>query len=193
MWPKMELIKSRKGSDMINHEGFLYRRDKTKLNTINWRCAKAGCKGRLTTNLLYRQQQQPPVSSGVHMHPPNPVEVAIRRVQNTVKTAAVTTRDPPRSIVQAAIANVNEEIAAAVGSSTNLRQTIRRKRKATDNNSPAPGTGGELLIPDQLRQTTDQHRFLLFGNFFVLNFLFKPSMYYNDNNRMYLKWVIYSN
>ena len=100
------------------------------------RCAMVGCKGRLTTNLLYRQQQQPPVSSGVHMHPPNPVEVAIRRVQNTVKTAAVTTRDPPRSIVQAAIANVNEEIATAVGSSTNLRQTIRRKRKATDNNPP---------------------------------------------------------
>ena len=84
---------------MISHEGFLYRRDKTKLNTVNWRCAKGGCKGRLTTSLQYRQQQQPPVSSGVHMHPPNPAEVAVRRVENTVKTAAVTTRDPPRRIV----------------------------------------------------------------------------------------------
>ena len=149
---------------MISHEGFLYRRDKTKLNTINWRCAKAGCKGRLTTSLQYRQQQQPPpppVSSGVHMHPPNPAEVAVRRVENTVKTAAVTTQDPPRRIVQDAIADVNEEVAAAVGSSTNLRQIIRRKRKATDNNPPAPATIGELLIPDQLRQTTDQRRFLL--------------------------------
>ena len=76
----MELIQSRKGSDMISYDGFLYRKDKTKLNTINWRCAKAGCKGRLTTRLQYRQQQQTPVSSGVHMHPPNPAEVAVRRV-----------------------------------------------------------------------------------------------------------------
>ena len=41
MWPKMELMKSRKGSDMINHEGFLYRRDKKKLNTINWGQARS--------------------------------------------------------------------------------------------------------------------------------------------------------
>ena len=112
---------------------------------------KAGCKRRLTTSPRYRQQQQPPVSSSVHMHPPNPAEVAIWRVENTVKTAAVTTRDPPRRIVQGAIAPVNEEIAAAVGSSTNLRLTFRRKRKVTDNSSPAPGTVGELLIPDQVK------------------------------------------
>ena len=56
---------------MISHEGFLYRRDK-KLDTINWRCAKAGCKGCLTTILPCHQQQQPPVSSGVQqMHLPN--------------------------------------------------------------------------------------------------------------------------
>ena len=145
---------------MISHEGFLYRKDK-KLKTINWRCAKAGCKGRLATSLQYRKQHQPPVSSGVHTHPPNPSEVAVRRVENTVKTAAVTTRDPPRRIVQDAMAEVNEEVAAAVGSSTNLRQTIRRKRKATDNNPPAPANVGELFIPDKLRQTTDQRSFLL--------------------------------
>ena len=107
----MDFITSRKGSDMISHEGFLYRKDKTKLNTINWRCAKTGCKGRLTTSLQYREQQQPPVSSGVHTHPPNPTEVAARRVENSVKTAAVRTRDPPRRIVQDAMTEVNEEVA----------------------------------------------------------------------------------
>ena len=51
------------------------------------------------------------------MYPPNPAEVAMQRIKNTVKTAAVTTRDD----------------------------------KATDNNTPAPGTVGELLIPDQVK------------------------------------------
>ena len=162
----MEFTKSRKGSDMISYKGFLYRKDKTKLNTINWRCAKAGCKGRLTTDLQYRQQQQPPVSSGVHMHPPNPAELTVRRVENIVKTSAVTTRDPPRRIVEDAIACVNEEVAASVGSSTNLRQIIRRKRKATNNSPPVPATIGELLIPNQLRQTTDQRTFLLYDSGF---------------------------
>ncbi|XP_076820927.1 uncharacterized protein LOC143466174 [Clavelina lepadiformis] len=160
----MDFIISRKGSDMISYEGFLYRKDKTKLNTINWRCAKTGCKGRLTTSLQYREQQQPLVSSGVHTHPPNPLEVAARRVENSVKTAAVRTRNPPRRIVQDALTEVNEEVAAAVGSSTNLRQTIRRKRKATDNNPPAPVNVGELFIPDMLRQTTDQRGFLLYDS-----------------------------
>ena len=48
-------------------------------------------------------------------------------MENTVKTAAVTTRDPPRRMVQDAIAHVNEKIAAAVDSSTNLRQTFKQK------------------------------------------------------------------
>ena len=85
------------------------------------------------------------------MHPPNPAELAIQRMENIVKTAAVTMLDPRRKIVQDAIAHVNEKIAAAVGSSTNLRQTIRRKRKATYNNPLAPVTVGELLIPNQVK------------------------------------------
>ena len=122
-----------------------------KIITVNWRCAKAGCKGCLATILQCRQQQHPPASNGVQMHPPNPAEMAIQRMENTVKTAAVTTRDPQRRIVQDATTHVNEEIAAAAGSSTNLRQTIRWKRRATDNNPPAPGTVGELLLPDQVK------------------------------------------
>ena len=53
--------------------------------------------------------------------------------------------------MQDAIAHVSEEITAVVGSSTNLRQMFRRKRKAIDNNLPTPGTVGELLIPDQVK------------------------------------------
>ena len=58
------------------------------------------------------------------MHPPNPAKMAIQRLENTVKTAAVTTRDPPRRIVKDAIAHNNDKIAAAAGSSTNLCQTF---------------------------------------------------------------------
>ena len=61
-----------------------------KIETIYWRCAKAGCKSRLTTSLQYRQQQHPLVSSGVQMHPLNPAEMAIQRIENTVKAAANT-------------------------------------------------------------------------------------------------------
>lgn len=49
-------------------------------------------------------------------------------------TLAETIWDPPWTIVQDAMVEVNE--AAAVGSSMYFRQTIWRKRKATDNNAP---------------------------------------------------------
>ena len=135
-------IKSRKGSDMIIHEGFCTERTK-KWNTFNWRCA--GCKG----SFQYRQQQEPPSKQGRSNASTKSCGNGKIENGNTVKTAAVATWDPPQRIVQDAIAHVNEEIAAAVCSSINLRQTFRQNREAADNNPPAPGTVGELLIPDQ--------------------------------------------
>ena len=69
------------------------------------------------------------MNSSLQTHLLNPTEVAARRVENSVKTAAVRTRDPQGRIVQDAMTEVNEEVAAGVGTSTNLRQAIRLKWK----------------------------------------------------------------
>ena len=48
----MEILVSKKGKDMIGYNGNLYRKDKSRTYTINWRYVKEGCKGRFTCALL---------------------------------------------------------------------------------------------------------------------------------------------
>ena len=152
---------------MVAWEGYLYRKDKVKVNTVNWRCSKAGCNGRLITRAAYGpmdEDDDPPVESGNHTHPPNPVEVEVTKITNQVKASATRTNDPPRRIVQDALVNASEEAAATVGSATNLREVVRRKRRREENYPQNPGRREDLLIPPTLRTTTDGRRFLQFDS-----------------------------
>ena len=161
----MEIVKSKKGRHIVAWQGYLYRKDKEKINSVNWRCTKVRCPGRLTTRLAYETQdteEEPPVATGNHTHPPNPVEVAVRQIQTTIKDRAVETNDPPRRIVQDALEAASEEVAVAVGSATNLRENVRRKRKRGAGEHPNPATRADVIVPPNLRLTKDGRQFLLF-------------------------------
>ena len=69
-------------------------------------------------------------------------------IKNSVKTAVLTTRDPPCKILQCAIVGATEETVAA-----NLRQIARRKRKTEFGHPATPNTAADLIVPPNLRQT----------------------------------------
>ena len=73
----MKFLKSRKGQDMVLYEGYLYRKDKTKLSSINCMCSKTSCKGRLVTKVLFRDQIDPLILLRSHCHPPNLTEAKL--------------------------------------------------------------------------------------------------------------------
>ena len=183
----MEIVVSNKGKDMIGYNGNLYRKDKSRTYTINWRCVKEGCKGRLTTSLDYQKQirnNEIPVETGDHAHPPDPAGVQVKKIENRVTQLAASTSQAPRQIVQSVIENVSQEVAQRVGSATNLRETVRRKRRADDAFPRNPQHRRDINIPPALRRTLkgedflkydsgmeDDHRILIFCTDEMINVL----------------------
>ena len=150
------------------HGGFLYRKDKAKLNTVNWRCSVHSCKGRLITPILDPrpevQEDINPIEKGEHNHPPDPAGITVKKLQDRVKTAAVTTNDPPRRIVQDAIGTVGEEAAVKVRSNANLATMVNRKRRHQEAFAPIPQERQGFLVPPALKVTTTGVDFLLYDS-----------------------------
>ena len=71
---------------MVVSNGFLFRKDKSRITTINWRCVQKNCLGRLTTSVYYKNQDPdipfPIIHSGNHSHSANPGEICLRKIKN---------------------------------------------------------------------------------------------------------------
>jgi hypothetical protein len=171
----MPIVKSQKGSDLLEHEGYLYRQDRNNLNTKNWRCQqdkKYKCKARAVTPLDYEGIEDENIRlKGEHSHPPDPAEVGKRKLHASLKEAATANADPPRAVVAESLADVDEEVAARVRSNTNLANVVRRKRRAVDAFPPAPHQRMGFNIPPNLRTNLivdtgreDPQRILIFGS-----------------------------
>jgi hypothetical protein len=54
-----QILKGRKKA-LLAYNGFIYRRDKARAKTMNWRCMiREGCKGRLITAIDYEEDESP--------------------------------------------------------------------------------------------------------------------------------------
>ena len=71
-------------------------------------------------------------------------------IQNSVKTVALTTRDPPHRTVQNAMVRTTEEAKATLSSAANLREIVRQKRKVEFGHPLSPNTAADLIIHLQI-------------------------------------------
>ena len=159
----MEIILSKRGRDKICYNGFIYRKDKTTLSTITWRCEVDNCKGRLKTTLNYRNDNSC-TEKGEHCHSPDPVKVEMEKIKDKIVIAAEKTHDPPRRILQDAVVGVSDEVASRIGTGTNLRRTVLRKRKTIGGHPPPPRTAADIVIPESYRLTFCKENFLLYDS-----------------------------
>lgn len=148
------------------YQGYIYRKDHVKGNTINWRCSVRDCKGRLVTPLMDLQpgpvdDDVEPVRKGDHLHAPDPARVEVKKLHGVVKERAVTSEEPPRRIVQDAVAGIGEEAATKVRSNTNLTAMVNRKRRHGEAFPPPPHGRLAFEIPPNLRVTNNGQPFLL--------------------------------
>lgn len=157
----MEVVPSRKGKDNIAYEGYLYRLDKTHLETLSWRCTKTACKGRLTTPWNFREAVNG-VRRGEHSHPPDPVLIQIRKTEGEVRRLATETDNPPRRIVQDVLGTASQEVAQRVGSAINMREVVRRKRRRLEEEDEDEEADEENRprLPPALRQSLRGELFL---------------------------------
>ena len=156
----MDIIVSSRGKNKIAYKGYIYRKDKATQTTISWRCEVKGCKGRLSTTLEYESDRNC-TEKGEHSHAPEPVKVGEERVKEKVLKAAETTHDPPRRILQDAVAGLPDELAAKIGSGAKLKRSVSRRRRAMGNYPPPPLSAASIVIPESLRYTFTGDNFIL--------------------------------
>ena len=154
----MEVLRSKKGRDLIGYNGNIYRKDRDSATRITWRCRKTKCKGRLST-------RNPPIEGedavevGEYAHAPEPAEVEVERLRTKVIQGASTNHDPPRRVLQEALvaSQCGTEAMARVGSGTKYKRTVTRKRKHDEDHPPNPRNPVDINFPAALRRTyTDE-------------------------------------
>ena len=79
----MDVIKSRRGNDMVVNEGYIFSRDKPNKNgTVAFKCTIKSCSSRgVATGDMVNFQQ-----SGEHNHPPDYSKIEIMKRKNELKT-----------------------------------------------------------------------------------------------------------
>ena len=157
----MEVLKSKRGRDKIAFRGHLYRKDKRSLTRITWRCERRTCKGRIATTLNYSTPGAEAVETSEHNHESDAAKVEIQRVRGDMLESAVATNDPPRRILQDHSAGLSQEAAARIGSGTNLKRAVTRKRKREEGHPPLPAAPAAIVLPQQFRHTATGANFLL--------------------------------
>ena len=96
---QVEVIQSSKDKDMLAHEGFLHRRDRTCNSRVFWRCTKERlCKARIVTGLNYADTLLGELR-GEHDHLPNPVEIEAKKLAKKIRMQAASSMDAPRAII----------------------------------------------------------------------------------------------
>lgn len=96
-----------------------------------------------------------------HSHTPDSRELGKKKITHKMKTLAKTTHMGSRQIVQTAMTNVKNAVAAVIPSSAQLRQTINRVRM--DPNVPKnPKNLSELRFSDKYSKTISGKDFILY-------------------------------
>lgn len=186
----MEILVSSRGQNKLGYNGFIYRKDKATQTTISWLCEVKGCKGRLSTTLEYERDRNC-TERGEHSHAPQPAKVSEEIVKGKISKAAEASHDPPRRILQDAIASLPDEVAARIGSGEKLKRTISRKRKAKGDYPPPPQSAESLIIPESLCSTFTGDNFILYDSGLgdenrVIIFGTKESLTWLKDNRHWL-------
>lgn len=153
----------RNGKPRVSYGGYVYREDKEHVTSINWRCSVTGCKGRLVTPVAYGANTNP-IERGQHCHGPDHGKAEYERVKSNMLREAEDTTHPPRRLLQNNIVGLSAEGAARVGSGTNLKQAIRRKRKRDEEFPREPRAAHDLIIPERFRITDAGQNFILYDS-----------------------------
>lgn len=159
----MEIVKSTRGGKKIGYKGFIYRKDREGMTKISWRCEIKDCKGRLSTPKNF-EEGDTALETTPHGHAPDPGKIAVLKVRDQALEAASTSHDPPRRILQRCSHGLTEETATRIGSGTNIKQALTRKRKREGGHPRQPVSAEDMEIPHDLTITHTGENFLLFDS-----------------------------
>ncbi|CAB0042382.1 unnamed protein product [Trichogramma brassicae] len=150
-------------------DGYVYVRSMSNGNRVYWDCQKLRskeCRARAitisshgTVTVVKGPEQDPP-----HSHPPNREVAEAEKIKLTIKKQAETIHDRPGSaLVRDNLAGVSSGVLSQLPERENLKQTIRRVRKADDEERPTFLADFEDF-PEKFKKTSTDDRFLIYDS-----------------------------
>ena len=153
-----------KNKEKICIDGFIYNKNKNRIDLYYWVCEKSGKKGNscecaATANTLYANNKHIVRKHDrlKHNHAPEASNSEVLKICNKIKELAVNSNEKPGIIIRDVNAEVKKCIRTYLPKNKNLTEQIRyarRKSKAKE-----PQNISELHLPQELTKTLDGEQF----------------------------------
>ncbi|CAI6369505.1 unnamed protein product [Macrosiphum euphorbiae] len=154
----LQFIKSQRGHDLLIHDGFIHKRERTIGEKVIWRCNESkNCTGRAHT------MQDSVIKYKEHKHVENRAKIEVKKTINKMKENAIPTIMPTRSLLAETSSKLPSEVAGQMPNPKCLKRTIQRVRNISEAVLANPQTSN-FEIPDQFRLTLDGDNFLLYDS-----------------------------
>jgi hypothetical protein len=156
-----EIIKSKRGNDILKYNGFLYRKEKTIGEKKIWRCLEydsTKCVGRCHTveNRVIKFTDN-------HNHIQDQADIEKRKVIQNLKNAALSTQNTTTRILADSLI-LNPSVSSKLPKLKSLKRTIQRQREISNKAPGNPENLRELIIPLEFTLTLKNEEFLLFDS-----------------------------
>ncbi|KAK3909666.1 FLYWCH-type zinc finger-containing protein 1 [Frankliniella fusca] len=158
-----EFVKSKKGGNILTHEGFTYHISNKYKDRQYWVCTrKPACKARATT------RGDPPeilkADEDKHTHAPDQEIIAAKKIVKRMKQVAVNHPEKqPSVIIRDGLADVDEGVLSQMPQRPALRRTLNRKRQSDLPRNPK--SLAEIRdLPDEYCMTSSGEQFLLYDS-----------------------------
>lgn len=143
-------IKSRKGTDQLFLDSFLYNLNKKSEDNFYWSCIRKGsskCAAAVKTKKVGEHHYIQHKNCIEHMHEPEHDIAQSSVLRNSLKKKAADSFDSPGQIIQKVIQEVPNKVAPYMPTKRAMRMVIHRERVRTE--PPLPKSLNSFTVPDQ--------------------------------------------
>ena len=159
----MEFIQSERGKRKSIYEGYIYVKQKDLANgVVSYECERRrhnNCKAKIKVkghDVLGR------VNS--HTHAPDINRPEKLKVQQEIKTKAVTTEATPQQIITQAVEGMTDGASTQLPAIQHIRRNIRRQKQSVSAPHPLPSNPADIIIPEEYKVTSHGEKFLLYDS-----------------------------
>jgi hypothetical protein len=158
----LQFIKSQKGHDLLSHNGFLFRKERSSTEKTIWKCVyydSKKCPGRCHTS-----DNEVIKFTNNHNHVPDATTVPRRKVMLDIKEKATTSQATTHQVLAQATVGISQAVAGQLPSTSLIKRTIQRTRQREGRAPPCPTNLRDLVIPEEFTQSSSGEPFLLFDS-----------------------------
>jgi len=164
---QIEVIKTTKRNPMLSKEGFTFHYNKDGVEIRIWTCSKRVTDLKCPVRLHTTQNFNNPKlirENGHHNHPPNPIEVDVKRVIGQMKDEASSSTAPPTQIIARNVRTLSSASQGALPLVQSMTRGIRNARAKSIGSLAIPHRREDIDLPDSYQTCSNGEDFLLFDS-----------------------------